>query len=180
MSQSRPVTGRHGGTSIAVAVVAALVLAAVMPAPASADVGMTIIRRCIEHQSIAGYSATDYRRALREMPTEAVEYSGCSELITEAELALAGLGAGGTAGGNQQTAQTPAEQHTIQLASHSGLAPVLIGDHVVVPGVVHANITSIARNLPASLLAMIVLLSVGLVAAATRKIASRIARSQQS
>jgi hypothetical protein len=75
-------------------IVLALVTA---PAPASADVGETIIQRCTHGQSLAGFSQSDYRKALKELSADAEEYTDCSSLIRQAQLAAAG-GRGGSGG----------------------------------------------------------------------------------
>jgi hypothetical protein len=62
-----------------------LVLAS--PPSARADVGATIIERCTHGQSLAGFSQQDYQRALVELPAEVEEYSGCANLIRQAQQA---------------------------------------------------------------------------------------------
>ena len=63
-------------------------------AGASADIGTKIIERCTHGQSLSGFSQQDYRRALKELPTEVEEYSDCANLIRRAQLAAAGGGGG--------------------------------------------------------------------------------------
>jgi len=50
-------------------------------------------------------------------------------------------------------AATPAEQRALTGAAHAGAAPVLLGAHVVSPGVVHADVASALSSLPSPLLA---------------------------
>lgn len=164
-----------------------LVLVAVAPSGASADVGTTIEERCVNHQSLAGYTVADYRQALQEMETSANQYSECLELISNAELAAAtsaGPGAGpgaAVAGGPSVSAitPTPAESRAVKQAAYYSPTALHLGGHVVLPGVVRVNIASAANKLPASLLAMLAFLLTGGTVAAGRTIKSRFARSRQ-
>jgi hypothetical protein len=138
---------------------AAIVLALVMaPAPASADVGETIIQRCTHGQSLAGFSQSDYRKALKELSADAEEYTDCSSLIRQAQLAAAG-GRGGSGGaGAVPLATTPAEKRAIARAARAGAAPLKVGGQLIRPGIVHANIASALSSLPTPLLALIAFL----------------------
>jgi len=131
----------------------ALALLAAAP-PAGADVGETIIQRCTHGQSLAGFSPSDYGRALKELSADAEEYTDCAQLIRQAQLAAAsGRGAAGAAA-PVPLATTPAEQQAIAHAARSGSAPVRIGGKDVHPGVVHANIASAFSTLPTPLIAL--------------------------
>ncbi|HEY0517184.1 MAG TPA: hypothetical protein VGD00_08695, partial [Solirubrobacteraceae bacterium] len=44
-----------------------LMLMGIAAGTAQADVGQKIILRCTHHESLAGFSQADYRRALKEM-----------------------------------------------------------------------------------------------------------------
>jgi hypothetical protein len=136
-------------------IVLALVTA---PAPASADVGETIIQRCTHGQSLAGFSQSDYRKALKELSADAEEYTDCSSLIRQAQLAAAG-GRGGSGGaGAVPLATTPAEKRAIAGAARAGAAPLKVGGQLIRPGIVHANIASALSSLPTPLLALIAFL----------------------
>src|SRR3977135_2493870 len=104
-------------------IVLALVTA---PAPASADVGETIIQRCTHGQSLAGFSQSDYRKALKELSADAEEYTACAALIRQAQLAGAGGGGGGAAI-PVPIAATPAEQRAIAHAAGAGAVPIKVG-----------------------------------------------------
>jgi hypothetical protein len=164
-----------------------LVLTVVVPSGASADVGTTIEERCVNHQSLTGFTLVDYRRALQEMEASSNQYSECFKLISNAELAAAtGAGAGAGPGaavaagpGVSAITPTPAESRAVQQAAHSSPAALDLGGHVVLPGVVHVNIASAASKLPASLLAMLAFLLTGGTVATGRSVKSRIARSRQ-
>jgi len=129
-------------------------------APARADIGETIIDRCIHGQPLGGFSQSAYAQALKELNSEEEEYSDCSSLIRQAQLAAAGGGGGSTGAGAAPVPipSTPAEQRTIAHAARAGAEPVQVGGQVIHPGVVHANIASALSSLPAPLLATVVFL----------------------
>jgi hypothetical protein len=138
-------------------VVAAMLLS--IDAPASADVGATIINRCTHGQSLGGFSQRAYRQALQELPTEVEEYSDCANLIRRAELAAAGKGTGGESGAAVTPIPvTPAERNSLNRASKLGSAPVRVGGEIVRPGVIHAGIASALNSLPSPLLAILAFL----------------------
>jgi len=125
-----------------------------LAAPAGADVGATIISRCTNGKSLSGFSQSDYRRALQELPTEVEEYSDCANLIRRAQLAAAG--SGGSSGAPSAAAPipvTPAERSALDQAPKTGSAPVLVGGATVSPGIIHANVASALSSLPTPLLA---------------------------
>jgi len=141
---------------------AAALLVLASPPSARADVGATIIERCTHGQSVAGFSQQDYQRALQELPTEVEEYSDCGNLIRQAQLAAAG-GGGGSGGGAGPTAPvatplTPAERSALRSIAKTGSAPQLVGNELVSPGVVHADVASALSSLPNPLLALLAFL----------------------
>jgi hypothetical protein len=129
-----------------------------LAAPAQADVGESIINKCIHGQPLGGFSQGAYNQALKELNSEEEEYSDCSSLIRQAELAAAG--GGSSAGGPIPVpiASTPAEQRAIARAARAGAKPLRIGSQVIHPGVVHVNIASALSSLPTPLLATIAFL----------------------
>jgi hypothetical protein len=141
---------------------AVLIVAALSGAPAaSADVGETIIERCTHGKSLAGFSQSDYRKALKELSADAEEYTPCAQLIRQAQLSAAsggGSGAAAAAEAGVPLPATPAEQRALARAAHAGAAPVAVGGSIVHPGVVHANVASALSSLPSSLLATIAFL----------------------
>jgi hypothetical protein len=137
------------------------------PAPAQADVGEKIILRCTHGESLAGFTQKDYNKALKELETSLEEYSGCSNLIHQAQLAAAGSrgSSGGGAGGGSTpgavtttTPATPAERRELNRAPSTGSAPLQVGNQVIRPGVVHADIASAFSSLPTPLLAILIFL----------------------
>ncbi len=125
--------------------------------PAGADVGATIISRCTHGQSLNGFSQAAYRQALQELPTEVEEYSDCANLIRRAELAASG-GGPGESGGATPIPLTPAERTALNHASALGSRPLRVGNQIIRPGVIHANIASALNSLPSPLLAILALL----------------------
>jgi hypothetical protein len=124
-----------------------------MAPAAGADVGETIIQRCTHGQSLAGFSQSAYRQALKELSATAEEYTDCSSLIRAAQQAAAG--GGGSGGALLPVATTPAEKRAIAHAAHAGGAPIKLGSQLINPGVVHANIASALSSLPTPLLVTI-------------------------
>jgi hypothetical protein len=142
-------------------------------APASADVGETIIQRCTHGQSLGGFSQSDYNKALKELSADAEEYTDCAALIRQAQLAAAGGGGGGSAAIPVPIAATPAEQRASTRAARAG-SPVRVGAQLVHPGVVHANVASAFSTLPTPLLALIAFLVAFLAAVAGGALRNRI------
>ena len=154
-------------------------------APAEADVGEKIILRCTHGESLSGFTQNDYNKALKELETSTEEYSDCASLIHQAQLAAAGSrgGSGGSGGGGSAgaggvttptTPATPAEQRELSRAPSAGAAPVKVGDQVLRPGVVHADIASAFSSLPTPLLAIILFLCACAVALAGGALRNRV------
>jgi hypothetical protein len=147
---------------LAVFVAGALMLIALLPTPAGADVGQTIILRCTHHESLSGFSQADYRRALNEMSATTEEYSPCGEEIRRAQEATASAhGRGGAPGSSilpGAVAASPSERKSIARAASGGALPVSLGGQIIHPGVVHANIASAFSTLPGPVLAVLAFL----------------------
>jgi hypothetical protein len=73
-----------------------------LPAPAAAS-PEALIRDCQDGTISGRYSAKDFSRALRDIPTDVDEYTDCRDVIRRAQLGAAGGGGstdgGGSAGG---------------------------------------------------------------------------------
>jgi hypothetical protein len=150
--------------SLLVLLAALLATVMVSAAPASASVGEKIIDRCTHGESLQGFSQSDYRQALHEMSADTEEYSDCSSLIRQAQLAAAAGGRGGDGGGadggGAQSAPgsvavtaTPSEQRAVTHAANGHPESVQLGGQEIAPGVVHANVASAFSSLPTPLLA---------------------------
>lgn len=134
---------------------------ALMVTPVMASVGKTIVYKCTHGESFSGYTQAQYKEALKEISTEASEYTDCTNLIRKAELAAAGGGTGSEAGSATSHVALPltvSEQKAVQRAHKHGSAPVQVGNEPIRPGVVHANIASAVNTLPHSLFAVLALL----------------------
>jgi len=145
--------------------------------PVQADVGGTIISRCTHGQSLSGFSQAAYRQALQELPTEVEEYSDCANLIRRAQLAAAaGSGSGESSGGKALTPipLTAAERSALSSAPKAAAAPLLVGNQIVRPGVVHADIASALSSLPNSLLAVLAFLLASVLVLAVRALRNRV------
>jgi len=127
----------------------AATLLAIAP-PAHADVGETIIQRCTHGQSLSGFSQSAYSQALKELGADAEEYSECSSLIHQAQLAAAG--GGQSAAALVPLVATPSEQRALAHAARAGSEPVRVDGQSIRPGVVHVKIASALRSLPTPLL----------------------------
>jgi hypothetical protein len=155
-------------------------------APAQADIGEKIILRCTHGESLSGFTQKDYNKALKELETSTEEYSDCASLIHQAQLAAAGSrggsggGVGGSTGGGGATTATapatPAEQRELSRAPSAGAAPLQVGDQVIRPGVVHADIASAFSALPTPLLAILLFLVACAVALAGGALQNRVRR----
>jgi hypothetical protein len=136
------------------------------PPTVLADAGQQIITRCLQNQSLSGFSQAAYGKALKELTATTEEYSDCASLIRQAKRAAAsgahgtnGTGSGGSSTPTGAIAATPTEQRAIARAAHSGSAPVSLGNgQIVHPGVVHADIASAFSTLPGPLLAVLALM----------------------
>jgi hypothetical protein len=128
--------------------------------PASADVGHTIVGRCVHGESLSGFSPSAYGKALKELSATTEEYSDCASLIRQAQRAAAS-GHGGSssnpvsAAPPTQIAATPAEQNQIAGAVRTGAQPLEVGGQLIHPGVVHGNVASAFSTLPSPLLAVL-------------------------
>jgi hypothetical protein len=172
--------GQAVATAARTAALAALTLLVLLALarPARADIGETIILRCTHGQSLSGFSQSAYRNALKELSADTEEYSDCSSLIRQAQLAAAGAGGGSGAGPGGGTpvplAATPAEQQAIAHAEHAGSEPVEVGGGVVDPGVVHVDIASALSSLPTPLLATLAFITACLLVFLGRVLRNRV------
>jgi hypothetical protein len=163
------VRGAHGRSLLLLLLGMLLAVALQQPSvpPASADQGEAIILRCTHGQSLSGFSQQAYKQALKDLNADTEEYTDCSSLIRQAQLAAAGSsrgggggGGGGSSGGGSAPAvvPTPAEQRAITNAGHARSAPVQVGKEAIHPGVVRVDVASALSSLPTPLLAMLAFL----------------------
>jgi hypothetical protein len=128
---------------------------------AFANTASTIIYRCTHHQSLVGFTPSQYAQALQQLPTEEREYSECEETIHNAELAAASGGqTRAIAAAASIAPPTPAEQQALTTTARKAPAQIKLGSQTALPGVVHVDIANALNSLPAPLVALIVLLLV--------------------
>jgi hypothetical protein len=165
------------------------VLALALAPPAGADIGETIVDRCTHGESLSGFSQSDYAKALKALEAGTEEYSDCSSLIRQAQVAAASAGRGGGITGSRglaaaprsaAVAASPAEQQSIAHAAQSPSAPVQLGGQAIEPGVVHTNVSSALNSLPTPLLISVVFVLVCLLALAGGTLRNRIRSRQPS
>jgi hypothetical protein len=161
---------------------ALLIVFLLFATPADADIGEKIILRCTHGESLRGFSQKDYSKALKELETSLEEYSGCASLIHQAQLAAAGSrgGSSGRGGGpaatgaSATTPATPAERRELNSAPRAGSTPQQVGNQIIRPGVVHADIASALSSLPNPLLAILAFLLACALALAGGEIRNRV------
>jgi hypothetical protein len=154
----------------------AIVLASASPAHASE--ASKIVEKCAKGEPFGGYSQKAYREALKQLPTEVIEYSACSNEIRKDALA-AGRGGGGSAVAEAASSNVPlpltaSEKRAVQHAHRQGSKPVQVGGEPIRPGVVHANIASAINTLPHSLFAMLAFLLAGALALVIGEVRKRV------
>jgi hypothetical protein len=157
-----PIARRGHGLLLLLGALLAIALQLAVPA-ANADQGEAIILRCTHGQSLSGFSQNAYKQALKDLNADTEEYTDCSSLIRQAQLAAAGSGGGGSSGSSggpsaPAVVPTPAERRAITSAGHARAAPVQVGEEAIHPGVVHVNVASALSSLPTPLLAMLAFL----------------------
>lgn len=142
------------------AVVVALALLACPPGAFAGNTpGQELILRCTHGESLTGYPQSTYTQALSELSADSEEYTGCSSLIRQAQLATAtGSGGSGGAGVPVLIPATPQEQSSIAHAARTGSGPVRLGGQVIRPGVVPVSISSAVSTIPTPLLLIVALL----------------------
>jgi hypothetical protein len=161
-SARRDLIARRGHGLLLLGALLAIALQPAVPA-ANADQGEAIILRCTHGQSLSGFSQSAYKQALKDLNADTEEYTDCSSLIRQAQLAAAGSrggGGGGSSGGPSAPAvvPTPAERRAITSAGHARAAPVQVGEQAIHPGVVHVDVASALSSLPTPLLAVLAFL----------------------
>ncbi len=166
---------------------AALALVAIALTGASlahASEASEIVKKCTKGEPFGGYSQKAYREALKQLPTEVIEYSPCPNEISKDALTV-GKGGGGSAVADASSSNvplplTPSEQRAVQGAHHHGSTAVRVGSEPIRPGVVHANIASAVNTLPDSLLAVLALMLGGALVLAIGEVRKRVSTRRHS
>lgn len=179
------------------AVLATLAALTTTPAAALAD-SLAIFRDCQDGKVDGKYSQREFSEALRNIPTDADEYSDCRDVLRRAQLDAAGGGsanggAGGGPGGGgtavpssaaanagKTAAQilqdsSPAERAAVEQArSSAGAAPVEVGGRSVSPDGAGLSPAGAANVLPLPLIIALTLLAFCVAAGLTAIIRNRV------
>jgi hypothetical protein len=160
----------------------------VIAGPAHPAHAASLLDDCQDGRIDGTYSQADFRRALRNIPSDFDQYTDCRRVIRRAQLAAAGRGSepgggdgggtagagggsGGAGGGGTSTeaptsalradpleSATPEERRAFEQATTRGGGPVRVGRAAVRPGATGAE--AAAGDLPGPLLALLALLAV--------------------
>ena len=172
-----------------------LLLALLVAAPAaSAGTRQDIISDCYDDGKLDGnYTPSQIRDARNNLPADVDQYSDCRDVLARAlggsgDKALGG-GSGGSGGGSvlgggdlgdaapaePLTASGPEEQQALDAAALAGGdKPIQVGDSTIRPGASAFGAGGVRNDLPASLLAALILLGVAAVAAAIPPVRRRV------
>lgn len=160
-------------------VVSALIAIALLTGAPSAhgSEASEIVKKCAHSKPFGGYRQKAYREALKQLPTEVIEYSPCFNEISKDALA-AGKGGGGATAAEASSSNVPlpltaSEQRAVQRA-HRGSTPIQVGGEPIRPGVVHANIASAVNTLPHSLFAVLAFMLAGAAVLAIGEVRERV------
>jgi len=155
---------------------ACLVLGLIVAVPAANAASTTqILRDCADDGVLQGdYSPAELRKARQNIPTDTDEYTDCRDVLARAAAAGVsskggGSGPGGSGGsGGGADGQPPANPDTPEGRAIVGGAggkpppgPMNIGNRHVVPGRASLSADGVRNELPAGLVAALVLLGAG-------------------
>jgi hypothetical protein len=162
-------------------VIIPLLLCLFVPASARADTGVDKLLRdaCFDEHVSGHYTQRQYKKALERLDADADEYTACRQVLESARLATLGGSRGGGSGGGSTGGRggggggapavargadalkraSPAQREAIAKATKTA-APVEIGGELVRPGALGlGGLSGSEHGLPASLVALIVLLA---------------------
>ncbi len=179
----------------------AMLLLLLVPSVAHAGYQELIKDACRDSKVNGTYSQKDYRDALANLPSDALQYTNCRDVLLAAQRAAAaaqsgtgGSGGGGAgtgaafvpaAGGDALAAATPAERaavtRAVQQAIRRSPARVTVGDKVLDPSSLGAGrpVSASISDLPTSLLIALGLLSVAVLVAVGLLIVPRVRARRQ-
>lgn len=182
--------------TIATILLLAGLLTAFTATAARADYRDLIIDACRTDERVDGtYSQKDYRQALANLSDDQLQYTDCEAILRAAQRAAARAQSGGAGGGGGATgidnliagagrdplaSATPQEraavEQAVKQASSNGGAPVRVGGQLVEPSSLGAGrvVAATASDLPAPLLAALVLALLGALGVAAHEIIPRI------
>jgi len=170
-----------------------MVLTLLVAAPAAmAGTRADIIDDCYDDGKLDGnYTPSEIRDARNNLPADIDQYSDCRDVLTRAiggtgdkqvgggaggGGALGGGGGGGGGGGPAEplTPSGPEEQAALEKAGGAGDAPVQVGDGTIVPGAAGLAADAARNTIPATLLAVLILLGLAALAAAVPYVRRRV------
>ena len=168
-----------------------LLLGLVVWVPAANAASTTqILRDCADDGVLQGnYSASELRKARKNIPTDTDEYTDCRDVLARAATgAVAGSGAGssgagtggagggaGSAGPPPENPNTPEAQDAIGKAAARGAPdPVQLGGRPVVPGSAGLASDAVRNGLPVPLIVALALLGAAALATLTPFVRRRV------
>jgi hypothetical protein len=167
-----------------------MVLTLLVAAPAAmAGTRADIIDDCYDDGKLDGnYTPSEIRDARNNLPADIDQYSDCRDVLARAlggtgDKQVGGgaggggpLGGGGGGGGPAEplTASGPDEQAALEKAAGAGDAPVQVGDSTVVPGAAGLAADAARNTIPATVLAVLILLGLAALAAAVPYVRRRV------
>jgi len=169
-----------------------MVLTLLVAAPAAmAGTRADIIDDCYDDGKLDGhYTPSEIRDARQNLPADIDEYSDCRDVLARAlggtgDKQVGGggggggaLGGGGGGGGGGPaeplTPSGPEEQAALEKAAGGGDAPVQVGDGTVVPGAAGLAADAARNTIPATVLAVLIMLGLAALAAAVPYVRRRV------
>jgi len=160
------------------------IVAGLLAPVAAFGAGADVVRDCTDNGRIdSSHPASDYQDALNNLPSDVDEYTECRDIISRARRSDAGSSGGGSSGGGgtgsfpggsgsggigSDTGATPpsgAESGALDDATRAGGAVTPAGDPIV-PGASGLAADRLTHSVPGALLAALILLGLGTLAAA--------------
>jgi hypothetical protein len=165
-----------------------MVLTLLVAAPAAlAGTRADIIRDCGDDGRLDGsYTPSEIRDARNNLPADQDQYTDCRDVLNRAlggtgDKGLGdGSGGGALGGGGSDrpreplTPSGPEEQAALDKSIGGGGAPVQVGDSTVVPGAAGFGADAARNSIPATLLAVLILLGLAAVAGAVPYVRRRV------
>jgi len=175
-----------------------LMLLVLVPASTAHASGQQVIRDCTDDGRLEGhYSQKDLRSAQANLPSDVAEYTNCADVIRAAQLGTAGgsAGGGGAAGATSGVTSgdfggipnlgrspldsaTPAERAAVTAAA-TVRTPVVIDRTPITPGSVIRRTGFASTVLPAPLIAALIVLLLGALAATFHTVRGRVGRRRR-
>jgi hypothetical protein len=166
---------------------------------ASKSGGERVIRECGNSGEVKGkYTPSDYRYALKHIPSDLAEYTNCVDAIRTAQSGSAGhhgssgggggggggfTGGGGVSSGAAHSAArplSPADRAAIAGARRNGGRVAIGGGAPVTPGGPGIVASSVTHALPTPIIVLLILLGLGAAGGATVAVRTRVLSRRQA